>query len=68
LPVKFQFETGCLDEIASAIFNYFIKPCILPAKFCHGRGKMAIGGFLLENLPTYEFYNPSFVACQFSLS
>jgi hypothetical protein len=28
---------------------------------------MAIGGFLPENLPTYEFYNPSFVAHQFGL-
>jgi hypothetical protein len=28
---------------------------------------MAIGGFLLQNLPTYEFYNPSFMAHQFSL-
>ena len=26
---------------------------------------MAIGFFLLVNLPTYEFYNPSFVARQF---
>jgi hypothetical protein len=26
---------------------------------------MAIGGFLPENLPTYEFYNPSFGVRQF---
>ena len=26
---------------------------------------MAIGSFLLDNLPTYEFNNPSFVARQF---
>jgi hypothetical protein len=56
-----------LDETTAAIFNCFIKPCILPAEFCHGQGKMAIGGFLLQNLPTYEFYNPSFVAHQFGL-
>ena len=28
---------------------------------------MAIDSFLLGNLPTYEFYNPSFVARQFGL-
>jgi len=28
---------------------------------------MAIGSFLLENLPTYEFYNPCFVANEFGL-
>jgi len=53
--------------MAVAIFNSFIKPCVLPAEFHHGRGKMAIGSFILGNLPTYEFYNPSFVAHQFSL-
>ena len=26
---------------------------------------MATGSFILDNLPTYEFYNPSFVARQF---
>ena len=49
------------------IFNSFIKPCVLPAKFHHGHGKMAIGSFILGNLPTYEFYNPLFVAHQFGL-
>jgi hypothetical protein len=29
---------------------------------------MATGAFLPDNLPTYEFYNPSFVACQFGLA
>ena len=53
--------------MAAAIFNSFIKPCVLPAEFHHGRGKMPIGSFLLGSLPTYEFYNPSFVACQFGL-
>ena len=67
LLVKFRFESGCLDETAATIFSCIIKPCILPAKFRHGRGKMATGAFLLDNLPTYEFYNPSFVAHQFSL-
>ena len=53
--------------MVAAIFNSFIKPCILPAEFCYGRGKMSIGSFLPGNLPTYEFYNPSFVAHQFGL-
>ena len=51
----------------ATIFNSFIKPCVLPAEFLHGRAKMSTGSFLLGNLPTYEFYNPSFVACQFGL-
>ena len=67
LPVKFWFESGCSDETATTIFSYIIKPCALPAKFRHGRGKMAIGSFLLDSLSTYEFYNPSFVAHQFGL-
>jgi len=53
--------------MAAAIFNSFIKPCVLPAEFHHGRGKMAIGSFLPGNLPTYEFYNPSYVTHQFGL-
>jgi hypothetical protein len=36
LPVKFWFEIGCSDETAAAIFNYFIKPCILLVEFHHG--------------------------------
>ena len=48
-------------------FNSFIKPCVLPTEFCHGRGKMDTGSFLPGNLPTYEFYNMSFVAHQFGL-
>ena len=67
LPVKFWFESGCSDETTAAIFSCIIKPCVLPAYFCHGRDKMATGSFLLDNLPTYEFYNPSFVAHQFGL-
>lgn len=63
-PVNFRFETGCSDDVAAAIFNSIIKPCILAAEFHHSRGKMAIGGSFPENLPTYEFYNPSFVARQ----
>ena len=62
LPVKFQFELGYSDETAAAIFSCIIKPCVLPSEFHHGRGKMATGSFLPDNLPTYEFYNPSFVA------
>ena len=64
-PFKFQFESGCSDEPAAAIVNSFIKPCVFPAEFHHGRGKMAIGSFLLGNLLTYEFYNLSFIARQF---
>ena len=67
LPVKFRFESGCSDETTAAICSCIIKPCVLPAKFHHGRGKMATGSFLPDNLPTYEFYNPSFVAHQFGL-
>ena len=67
LPVKFWFESGCSDETAAAILTYIIKPCVLSAEFRHSRGKMAIGSFLPDNLPTYEFYNPSFVARQFGL-
>ena len=66
-PFKFRFELGCSDEIAAAIFNSCIKPCVLPAEFRHGRGKMSIGSFLIGNLPIYEFYNPSFIARQFGL-
>ena len=67
LPVKFQFESGCSDEIAATIFSCIHKPCVLPAKFHHGHGKVATGACLPDNLPTYEFYNPSFVARQFGL-
>ena len=67
LPVKFRFESGCSDETDAAIFSCIIKLCLLPTEFHHGRGKMATGAFLLDNLPTYEFYNPSFVARQFGL-
>ena len=67
-PFKFRFESGCSDETTTAIFNSFIKPCVLPAEFRHGHGKMAAGSFLPENLPTYEFYNPCFVVHQLGLS
>jgi len=67
LPVKFRFETGCLDETAAAIFSCIIKPCVLLAECRHGHGKMATDSFLPDNLPTYEFYNSSFVARQFGL-
>ena len=53
--------------MAAAIFNSFIKPYVLPAEFCHGHGKMSTGSFLLGNLPTYKFYNPSFITRQFGL-
>ena len=67
LLVKFQFESGCSDETTAVIFSYIIKPYVLPAEICHGCGKMATSSFLPDNLPTYEFYNPSFVAHQFGL-
>ena len=53
--------------MVAIIFNSFIKPCVLPAEFHHGHGKMSIGSLLLGNLPTYEFYNSSFIARQFGL-
>ena len=59
---KFQFELGRSNKTVAIIFNSFIKPCVLPAEFHHGHGKMSTGSFLLGNLPTYEFYKPSFVA------
>ena len=62
-PFKFRFESGCLDETAAAIFNSFVKPCVLPAEFFHVHGKMTTGSFIPSNLPMYEFYNPSFIAC-----
>jgi len=67
LPVKFRFESGWSDETTAAIFSCIIKHCVLLAEFCHGRGKMASGSFLPDNVPTYKFYNPSFVVRQFSL-
>ena len=53
--------------MATTIFNSFIKPCILLAEFHHGHGKIATSSFIPDNLPTYEFYNPSFMAHQFGL-
>jgi hypothetical protein len=54
LPCKFSYEFGCLGKVSIEIFNSFIKPCILPSKFHHGR--------LVQ--PTYEFYNPNIAARQ----
>jgi len=54
LPHKFSFATGCSDPKATEIFNSFIKPCILPAEFHHGRSICS----------SYEFYNPNMVARQ----
>ena len=67
LLVKFWCESGCSDETTATIFSCIIKPYVLPVKFCHCHGKMATSAFLLDNLPTYEFYNPYFMAHQFSL-
>ena len=53
--------------MAAVIFNSFIRPYVLLVEFRHGHGKMAIGSFLPGNLPTYEFYNPTFVAHRFGL-
>ena len=30
-PFKFRFESGCSDKTVAAIFNFFTKPCVLPA-------------------------------------
>ena len=65
---KFWFESGCSNETTAVIFNSFIKSCVLPAKFHHSRGKMVKGSSIPGNPPTYEFYNPSFVARQFGLA
>ena len=46
LPVKFWFESGCSDEVATAIFSCIIKPCVLPAEFRHGHGKNGYWFFL----------------------
>ena len=64
-PFKFRFEFGCSNETAAAIFNSFIKPCVLPTEFRHSHGKMVKGSSIPGNPPTYEFYNPSFIAHQF---
>ena len=67
LLVKFWFESGCSDETTVVIFSCIIKPCVLPAEFRHGCGKMATSSFLPNNLLTYELYNPSFVAINLAL-
>jgi hypothetical protein len=54
LPYEFSFETGCIDVRSTEIFNIFIHPCILPAKFCGGRQ--------VHN--TYEYYQPNIMARQ----
>jgi hypothetical protein len=54
LPYEFSFETGCHDARSIKIFNIFIHPCILPAKFSGGR----------LNHSTYEYYRPNIMARQ----
>jgi hypothetical protein len=54
LPFEFSFETGCHDARSIEIFNIFIHPCALPAKFCGGR--------LNDN--SYEYYQPNIMARQ----
>jgi hypothetical protein len=50
LPISLRFETACSDELSTAIFQYIVKPGLLPVEFRHGH----------EKPPTsYEFYNPS---------
>lgn len=65
LPFIFRFKSGCTDASAASIFDCIIKPCALPTEFRHGREKIGTGRY--APLPTYEFYNPSFVARQFGL-
>jgi hypothetical protein len=67
LPCSFRFEIGYSDNEATIIFNCIIKPCTLLAEFYHGRGKLGTSSRDLDKLPTYEFYNPNFVARQFGL-
>lgn len=38
LPCGFRFDTFCLDEPSSAIFDSMVKPALLPVDFRHGRG------------------------------
>lgn len=64
IPVSFRFESGCSDEAATTIFNCIIRPYVLPANFRHDRGKIQNDPNLI---PTYEFYNPCFVARQLGL-
>jgi hypothetical protein len=54
LPYEFSFETGCIDVRSTEIFNIFIHPCILLAKFCGGR----------QVHSTYEYYQPNIMARQ----
>jgi hypothetical protein len=54
LPCEFSFEAGCNDIKFIAIFNIFIHPCILPAKFSGGR----------QNQSTFEYYQPNLMARQ----
>lgn len=35
-PIQFRFKDGCVDELATSIFNCFIRPCALPVNFHHG--------------------------------
>lgn len=60
-PSSFRCDTTCTDELASLIFNCLIKPCTLPVEFRHGRSKTGADA----SFPSYEFYNPVFVARQF---
>ena len=54
LPYKFSYEFGYSDKVSTEVFNSFIKPCILPSEFHHGR--------LVQ--PSYEFYNLNVAARQ----
>jgi hypothetical protein len=54
LPCEFSFEAGCNDVQSIAIFNAFIHPCILLAKFCGGR----------QIQSTFEYYQPNMMARQ----
>jgi hypothetical protein len=54
LPYEFNFENGCNDVRSIEIFNIFIHPCILPAKFSGGR----------QNQSTFEYYQPNMMARQ----
>ena len=55
LPISFRFEVACSDAPSTAIFQFIVKPRLLPMEFRHGHEKPAT---------SYEFYNPSIVVHQ----
>lgn len=54
-PTSFRFDTSCSNDYSTTIFQCIVKPEWHPMEFRHGQEKPP---------PSYEFYNPSVVACQ----